>query len=115
MRLFTFAVLLLSLGASVQASEPGASRWCWPWSPSYCSCPRCPDDYCSKPMPPIPCAVHCFGPDDYCPKKLPIVCFVKCFGVNDYCPKACPVVQPLCCPASYSCGRPQCDCPKSAR
>jgi hypothetical protein len=113
MRSSWFLVLLAVTGICGKgaSAEPGGFRcWRWPWSLAcYHSCPCCPDDYCSKPLPQGPCPVRCCGPDDYCPKPLPIVCPVKWCGTDDYCPKPCPIVGPCCYPPWYTCG-PEATC-----
>jgi hypothetical protein len=35
----------------------------------------CPDDYCRKPMPRIPCLPRCGCADDYCRKPMPCLCW----------------------------------------
>lgn len=35
----------------------------------------CPDDYCRKPMPCVPCPSPCCSCDDYCRKPMPCVCY----------------------------------------
>jgi hypothetical protein len=53
----------------------------------------CPDDYCRKPLPCIPCLRLCCVPDDYCPKPLPCVpCLSLGCCPDDYCPKPLPSV-----------------------
>jgi hypothetical protein len=65
----------------------------------------CPDDYCRKPMPCVPCPPPCCCPDDYCRKPMPCVpCLPPNCCPDDYCRKPMPC---LCWPASpvkYSCG-----------
>jgi hypothetical protein len=51
----------------------------------------CPDDYCRKPMPCIPCVRLQGCCDDYCPKPEPCAprfCTPRC--PDDYCPKPLP-------------------------
>lgn len=68
-------------------------------------CCVCPDDYCPKPLPSVPCApLGCC--DDYCPKPLPSTAPLCYCGPNDYCPKPCCLYLPPCWPAWYTCGAP---------
>jgi len=67
----------------------------------------CPNDYCPKALPGIPCVPCCRLPDDYCCKALPCVpCPVACCCADDYCPKKPPVCLPPRCDSSYMCGPP---------
>jgi hypothetical protein len=51
----------------------------------------CPDDYCRKPLPCIPCPVPTGCVDDYCCKPLPCIpCPVPTGCVDDYCRKPLP-------------------------
>lgn len=65
----------------------------------------CPDDYCRKPLPCVPCECRPGCCDDYCRKPLPCVpreCYRNC--CDDYCPKPWPK---LCWPVDrslYRCG-----------
>ncbi|MHB1036187.1 MAG: hypothetical protein ACYC35_15960 [Pirellulales bacterium] len=75
-----------SLGAELRCTRCAAIP-CW-----------CPDDYCPKPLPCVPCLKRSCLPDDYCPKPLPCVpCRAASTCVDDYCPKPLPV---LCWPLS---------------
>ena len=68
------------------------------------SCCVCPDDYCPKPLPCVPCAPRgkC---DNYCRKPLPCApCVGGYCGPDDYCPKPCNFYLPPCWPAWYTCG-----------
>jgi hypothetical protein len=72
-------------------------------------CCTCPNDYCPKPLPCVPCAPlgKC---DCYCPKPLPCPpCPLRYCGPNDYCPKPCCLYLPPCWPAWYSCGSLECE------
>jgi hypothetical protein len=67
----------------------------------------CPDDYCRKPLPCVPCGPLQWLCDDYCRKPLPCVA-CPCTGCcpDDYCRKPCP---DLCRPLDrqyYRCGPP---------
>jgi len=67
-------------------------------------CCICPDDYCPKPLPCVPCAPlgRC---DCYAPKPLPCPpCALRYCAPDDYCPKPCCVYLPACYPAWYICG-----------
>lgn len=66
----------------------------------------CPDDYCPKRLPVVVRTCCCF-PDDYCPKGLPTTCPVKCTGPDDYCPKKWPILLPPCLGPWYRCGPPE--------
>ena len=69
-------------------------------------CCTCPDDYCPKPLPCVPCAPRgCC--DDYCAKPLPCVPCALRGCCDDYCPKPCCIYLPPCWPAWYSCGAPR--------
>ncbi len=76
-------VLGLGLVAAAEGAEPGC-RWWWPSCLRFSCCPCCPDDYCPKKLPCVPC------PLKYC-------------GRDDYCPKACPIYPPPCPPPWYTC------------
>ena len=53
--------------------------------------PCCPDNYCKKPMPCIPCPNWCGTPDNYCKKPMPCVpCPNWCGCPDNYCKKPCP-------------------------
>ena len=101
----SWLVLVMVLAAPspppVQAVDPGA-HWWWPL---HVRCPGCPDDYCAKKLPPVPCPFGVAGPDDYCAKPLPWVAPFKYCGVDDYCQKPLPTVVP-CYPPWYTCGVP---------
>ena len=82
-----------------------------------CCLPKacCPDDYCRKPVPHVPCQSHCCCKDDYCRKPLPHVpCLSSCCCPDDYCPKPCPPCPPHLCQQDYTCGpceTKHCGCP----
>jgi hypothetical protein len=65
----------------------------------------CPNDYCRKPMPCVPCPQPGRCPDDYCRKPMPCVpCPQASRCPDDYCRKPMPCLcwPPL--PVKYSCG-----------
>jgi hypothetical protein len=104
--------LLTALFAAVGFVNPAVAgepwfHW-WPWRATGPACPTCPEDYCSKCLPAVPCAMGPCGPNDYCPKTLPTVCPVKCFGANDYCSKALPALWKCCYPPWFTCGSASC-------
>jgi hypothetical protein len=68
------------------------------------SCYNCPDDYCRKPMPCIPCFIKSCMPDDYCPKPIPCVPCMPKGCVDDYCPKPFSFCLPPSIRPWYSCG-----------
>ena len=86
------------------AGEPCCSCKGWPCWDLRRPCPCCPNDYCPKKLPPVPCRVKCCCPDDYCPKRLPIPCPLKYCGPDDYCCKPCPPVPLPCAPPWFTCG-----------
>ena len=95
MRRLLLAALLLTAGVA-RAGEPGPKWWSVLY-PSYHCCPKCPDDYCPKPL---PCATpwrYC-GPDDYCPKPLPCATPWRYCAPDDYCPKPPPPLPAPCLP-----------------
>jgi hypothetical protein len=98
--------VLRALGVAVAVvaiAGPARAGWRDWW---YCTkpCPSCPDDYCPKPLPPVPCPGWTCAPDDYCPKRLPCARPVTCFRADDYSAKPCPITAPRCPPPWYSCG-----------
>jgi len=97
-------VVGLALCPPAEGAEPGCRWWQWPWCPLHQPCPCCPDDYCPKKQPSVPCPVPCRGPDDYSSKALPAACPLKWFGADDYCPKACPISPWPGFPPWYTCG-----------
>jgi hypothetical protein len=97
LRAIGLAVTVVSLAAPARAG----------WRDWWCCgkpCPSCPNDYCPKSLPLVPCPSRIHGPDDYCPKRLPCTRPVTCFGADDYCPRPCPITVPRCPPPWYSCG-----------
>jgi hypothetical protein len=68
----------------------------------------CPDIYCSKPLPCVPCPQACCLPNDYCCKLVPCVSYslTGCLP-NNYCQKPMPCICPS--PVKYNCGTSQCD------
>ena len=77
-------LLLLALAGGVFASDmTGDGTRC-----DARRCCTCPDDYCPKPLPCVPCAPRgCC--DDYCAKPLPCVPCALRGCCDDYCPKPC--------------------------
>lgn len=90
---FLALLLLLSLGQIASAGEAcdkplGGTLQCTRCAVLPCVCP---DDYCRKPMPCIPCPAPCGCVDDYCPKPMPCIpCPVPCVCPDDYCRKPLP-------------------------
>ena len=92
------------LPVAAGAAEIGPSAPC---CEARCCC-TCPDDYCPKPLPCVPCVLlgKC---DCYCRKPMPCPpCPLGYCGPNDYCPKPYSICLPLCSPAWYTCGAVQC-------
>ena len=108
---FFTAALVLWIGGQVVAQGPSASVPQNGPRPTGCAAAPCccPDDYCRKPLPCVPCGPLRWLCDDYCRKSLPCVpC--QCLGVcpDDYCRKPCP---DLCRPLDrqfYRCPPPDC-------
>jgi len=71
---------------------------------------RCPDNYCPKPCPCIPCPALPASPDCYCPKPPPCPpCLCLSWCPDNYCPKPCPQ---FCWPVNrqfYRCGPDDCE------
>jgi hypothetical protein len=92
---------LLAMAVVVEAADIGPVS-------NYCDarrCCTCPDSYCPKPQPCVPCALRgCC--DDYCPKPMPCTASLRYCGCDDYCPKPSCIRLPPCWPAWYSCGAP---------
>jgi hypothetical protein len=103
------SIACLALGTSVHADPPevmyDGNHWHFPrlgdlWGARQCC--WCPDDYCPKALPTVPCVPKgCVN--DYCAKKLPTVPCVPKGCVDDYCPKKCPLVYPHVCEPWYTC------------
>jgi hypothetical protein len=79
-----------------------------------CACPAtvgattlcCPDDYCRKPMPCVPCPPCGSCCNDYCRKPMPCVpCPQGCWCPDDYCRKPMPCLCWPPSPVKYTCGR----------
>jgi hypothetical protein len=113
MRLYLcLAVLLVTCAAGAHADEPRAlfdgHRWAFPqlhaeWQWRNC---WCPDDYCRKDIPSVPCnAKGCV--DDYCRKSPPCVPANPRGCVDDYCRKTCPLILGPLREPWYSCGPPK--------
>jgi hypothetical protein len=65
----------------------------------------CPNDYCRKPCPFIPCLSPWHGPNDYCRKPCPFIpCLELWHGPNDYCRKPMPALCRPLCADHYICG-----------
>jgi hypothetical protein len=114
------SAVLLSLGlvtAVGQAGPPLPWQGCWgcslgdlcrAWRQRQCC--SCPDDYCGKALPCVPCAPRgCC--DDYCGKALPCVPCAPRGCCDDYQPKCGPIWTAVgdgpcyrCCPGD-GCGR----------
>lgn len=101
--------LLLVCATVAQADEPtplfDGCRWIFPrlrdeWRQRCC---WCPDDYCPKSLPCVPCNLKgCV--DDYCPKSLPCAACNAKGCVDDYWPKTCPIFLWKPCSSCLSCG-----------
>ncbi len=107
-----WAVLLIGCCEhAVLAQSPEPTR---PVAPCQATCcPRdllsgCPDDYCRKPWPWIPCLSPCGLGDDYCHKPWPRI-WRQCGGEpDDYCRKPCPPACRPICSDHYTCGQGCC-------
>jgi hypothetical protein len=98
-------ILGLTLAGAAAVADVASTSGC-----PRCCC-TCPDDYCPKPLPCVPCAACGCCPDDYCPKPLPCVfCMPGCCWPDDYCPKPFVFCLPPCYPSWYTCGLARC-CP----
>ena len=89
------AILTLWLGAASLAGEPAdTARPCPGCAAAPCCCP---DDYCRKPFPCIPCPPARGCVDDYCKKPSPCIPCPPARGcVDDYCKKPFPdLCRPL--------------------
>ncbi len=88
--------------AHVEAASPACACWKGPaWLGMKCGC--CPDDYCAKPLPGLPCPPAQCCPDNYCAKPLPAI---PCDNCEKSC--ACYDIKPLppvprCCEPWYKC------------
>jgi hypothetical protein len=106
------AVLLMTCTAGARAEEPhllfDGHHWAFPplraeWQLRHC---WCPDDYCRKGIPSVPCnGKGCV--DDYCRKTLPCVPANPRGCVDDYCPETCPLLLGPLREPWYSCGPPK--------
>lgn len=85
-----YLFLALCLGTfAINYSAVAADRIRTPCNSDCRALACCPDDYCRKSMPLLPCR-PCGQCDDYCRKKPPaIACFNDC-GIDDYCRKPAP-------------------------
>ena len=104
MRRGVVVLLIVASARLAAAAESGPISTCCEAR----SCCTCPDNYCPKPLPCVPCAPlgQC---DCYCPKPMPCTSPLRYCGPNDYCPKPCCLYLPPCWPAWYSCGALECD------
>jgi hypothetical protein len=92
------ALILLSIGLTASAAH---CEWrCFCLTKWY----HCPDDYCKKPLPPIPGnQIGCVN--DYCKKPLPgFPCNVGPGCIHDYCKKPPPPCPSIGSGPSYTCG-----------
>jgi hypothetical protein len=97
-------VLAVAIAHNTLSAEIGpATRCCETYR-----CRTCPDNYCPKPQPCVPCApLGCCN--DYCPKPLPCLPCPLCYcAPNDYCPKPYCLNLSPCWPAWYTCGAMNC-------
>jgi hypothetical protein len=94
---------LLWFGSDLLAAEPCASTVRASLRCTRCAylpC-GCPDDYCPKPLPCVPCLKLGGVADDYCPKPWPCIpCWRPCGVADDYCTKPLPCLP---CPAPGGC------------
>ena len=107
LKLLTPAVAIIMAAVLAHAAMAGCDGQC-----KKCTSPCrtalmlcCPDDYCRKPMPCVPCPPPSCCPDDYCRKPMPCVpCPPPSCCPDDYCRKPMPCLcwPPL--PVKYSCG-----------
>ena len=101
--LFSFGGTVLAGGLLSKTIAGGQCSSC-------CATPCCcPNDYCRKPMPCVPCPVPRGCADTYCRKPMPCVpCPAPCGCGETYCPKPFP---DLCRPRDwqfYRCPPPEC-------
>jgi len=106
LRLFAGVLAFSCISA---ASASGAGLDCFSFSlfsrTGRRDCRNCPDDYCAKPMPILPCPQKYCGVDDYCRKPPPALpCPQRYRGPDDYCAKPCDIRLPPCDPPWYTCG-----------
>src|SRR5262249_33747426 len=100
------ALIVCDVPARCEPPASGARSWlplrlCQSWLCRDCCCP---DDYCRKSLPPVPCGVCGCYPDDYCAKPLPPVpCGAPCGCADDYQRKCCPIYLGPCCQPWYTC------------
>ncbi|MDZ7617351.1 MAG: hypothetical protein U1E05_10115 [Patescibacteria group bacterium] len=84
----TGQLMVGQLGAGGQLGTGGSELECTRCAALPCCCP---DDYCRKPEPSVPCVRTSWCADDYCAKPMPCI---PCVGVpkctDDYCPKPFP-------------------------
>src|SRR5271168_897950 len=101
----TIVILLAVRGANAGDPWPGGkcAPACCPSGLMLC----CPDDYCRKPVPCVPCPLFGCCPN-YCRKPIPCVPCPRLGGCSAYCRKPIPCLcwPPL--PAIYSCGECKC-------
>lgn len=101
------ARLLMGEAAETRGESARHANCCAPM-------PCCPDNYCKKPMPCIPCPKWCGSPDDYCKKPMPCIpCPNWCGCPDNYCKKPMPN---LCLPRNWQFYRcPPCESPYYAQ
>jgi hypothetical protein len=84
-----------------QESPCCPSTWCEGCCQPICCCP---DDYCPKEKPCVPCLRGPWCCDDYCRKSLPCLpCTPLGRCCDDYCDKPCPACPPRLCAAVNRC------------
>jgi hypothetical protein len=109
------AVLALTcLGAHVLAEDAFEKRGEGARHADCCAtAPCCPDNYCKKPLPCIPCPNWCGTADNYCKKPLPCVpCPDRCGCPDNYCKKPLPNLCLTRLWQFYRC--PPCECERPA-
>lgn len=78
-----------------QKSQCSQPTWCEGCCQPICCCP---DDYCRKSIPCVPCLRGPWCCDDYCHKSLPCLpCTPLGRCCDDYCEKPCPACPPRLC------------------
>jgi hypothetical protein len=103
---FTLTCLGAKALAGDSSDKPGASARHADFFPT---APCCPDNYCKKPMPRVPCPNWCGTPDNYCEKPMPCVpCPNWCGCPGNYCKKPCPSICLTRLWQFYRC--PPCEC-----
>src|SRR5689334_4574435 len=91
-------LVVCAWGHASAAERLPALHVAWPCVTRLPPCCYCCDDYCSKPLPPVPCGPGCCC-DNYCCKPLPPVpCNPCCNCCDNYCPKPLPCAKAICFP-----------------